>query len=160
MSDLLVIVPSRGRPENVRALRQAWRDTQTAADLIVGLDDDDPRWLDYCGPVTVRSRMRLNAYTNALATENAGQYRFLGSMGDDHRPRTAGWDRLICEALAEMGTGIVYGDDRLQGEALPTACFMTSDIVQMLGYMAPPCLEHMYIDNFWRDFGRAIGRLR
>jgi hypothetical protein len=59
-------------------------------------------------------------------------------MGDDHRPRTKGWDQAYLDALRELGTGIVYGDDLLQGEKLPTQCAMTADIVRALGHMAPP----------------------
>ena len=77
----------------------------------------------------------------------------VGFMGDDHRPRTVGWDKEYLDALRELGTGIVFGDDLYQGDKLPTQCAMTSDIVRALGYMAPPTLTHMYVDNFWRDLG-------
>jgi hypothetical protein len=26
--------------------------------------------------------------------------------------------------------------------------------------MVPPCLIHLYMDNFWRDFGSKIGNLQ
>ena len=32
---------------------------------------------------------------------------------------------------------------------------MTADIVRALGHMAPPALTHLYVDNYWRDLGRA-----
>jgi hypothetical protein len=37
---------------------------------------------------------------------------------------------------------------------------MTSDIVRALGYMAPPALTHLFVDDFWRDLGRAADCLR
>lgn len=37
---------------------------------------------------------------------------------------------------------------------------MTSDIVRTLGWMAPPTLEHLYIDNAWKTLGKGMGRLR
>jgi hypothetical protein len=63
-------------------------------------------------------------------------------------------------ALRELGTGIVYGNDLYQGEALPTAPAMTADIVRTLGFMAPPTLRHLYCDNFWLDLGKAAECLR
>jgi hypothetical protein len=81
-------------------------------------------------------------------------------MGDDHMPRTVGWDAAYLEALRELGTGLVYGNDLLQGSSLPTQVAMTTDIVRALGYMAPPDLTHLYVDNFWRDLGRSAGCLR
>jgi hypothetical protein len=49
--------------------------------------------------------------------------RYLASLGDDHRPRTKGWDRRLIDAIESLGgaPGIAYGDDKLQGAALPTA---------------------------------------
>ena len=84
----------------------------------------------------------------------------IGFMGDDHRPRTVGWDTAYLEALRELGSGIVYGNDLLQGERIPTQVAMTTDIVRELGFMAPPVLKHLYVDNFWRDLGTAAGCLR
>jgi hypothetical protein len=84
----------------------------------------------------------------------------IAKLDDDHRPRTKGWDSQLLDALREMGTGIVYGNDLLQGERLPTAPALTADIVKALGYMGPPTLHHLYVDNFWRDLGSAAGCLR
>jgi hypothetical protein len=100
---------------------------------------------------------------NQLAVEAAAQegVRYIGFMGDDHLPRTASWDGTICEALDELGSaGIVYGNDLFQGPNLPTAVFMHAEIVRTLGYMAPPCLRHMFLDNFWLELGRSAGTIR
>lgn len=84
----------------------------------------------------------------------------IGFMGDDHRPRTEGWDHDILQALDRLGTGIVYGNDLVQGDNLPTAVAMTADIPRTLGYLVPPDLSHMYLDNYWKDLGQRIGRLQ
>jgi hypothetical protein len=81
-------------------------------------------------------------------------------MGDDHHPRTVGWDRMICEALEELGTGIAYGDDLGPSPVAPSAVAVTSDLVTGLGYLIPPTLEHNGADDFWLDLGKAIGRSR
>jgi hypothetical protein len=44
----------------------------------------------------------------------------------------------------------------MQGVNLPTAVFMTSSIVTTLGYMAPPSLYHLFLDNSWKDWGNAL----
>lgn len=84
----------------------------------------------------------------------------IGFQGDDHRPRTKGWDAAYLDALHDLGTGIVYGDDLLQRQNLPTQCAMTADIVRALGYMAPPNLTHLYVDNFWLSLGRSAECIR
>lgn len=166
-ADLLIVVPTRGRPANAAALYRAWQDTTAGcSDLLFAVDDDDPALgayravfadmphaLTYEGP-----RLRLVGTLNAVAVEQAPHYRFLAFMGDDHRPRTSGWDARFVECLSG-GTGIAYGNDLLQGENMPTAVAMTSDIVQALGYFCPPQMQHLCVDLVWGQWGRAIGRL-
>jgi len=167
MGDLVVIVPSRGRPQNIARLRQAWLDTARAAALMVCVDDDDPTLPAYfeladASAYNIAPREGLAGTLNRYARRQAerGLFSHIGFMGDDHLPRTVGWDKLICEALDELGTGIVYGNDLFQGQNLPTAVFLTADIVRALGYMCPPGLKHMYLDNAWLAWGRGIDRIR
>ncbi|HEY9370048.1 hypothetical protein [Streptomyces sp.] len=167
MADLLMLVPSRGRPSAVAELAHAWAATSKgAADLLVVVDDDDPELPRY-RDLGVNLRVHVSSGSrgivpvlNAAAVEAAGRHRMVGFMGDDHRPRTAGWDKRIVDQLNQLKTGIVYGDDLLRGEALPTAVAMTSDIIRALGYMAPPALKHLFVDNVWYDLGHALDRIR
>lgn len=158
---LLLIVPSRKRPQACDELLSAFEETAEDADILFGLDDDDKS--EYSARVLERSsinpRLRMGGTLNLLATQNADKYEFLSFMGDDHRPRTKGWDRMLCEAIGER-PGVSYGDDLLQGANLPTAVTMSAEIVRRIGYMVPPVLVHMYMDNFWRDFGSKIGNLQ
>jgi hypothetical protein len=168
MSKLVVIVPSRGRPSNARRLWNAWRDTDAKAELQVIVDDDDPTRFEYeaesneagVGRLVTIKRKGLVGTLNHIANTVSGAFEHIGFMGDDHLPRTSNWDRHVTDALDEMRTGIAYGNDLHQGSALPTAVFMTSNIVKTLGYMAPPQFKHMYVDNVWRDWGQGISRLR
>lgn len=170
MADLVVVVPSRGRPEAAAALARVFADTCTAdTELLFAVDADDPRRRDYCdalrgapraaGVLEQQSGTMVEALN--LAAMFAAQRSFaVGFLGDDHCPRTLGWDQRYLDALRELGTGVVYGNDLLQGENLPTQAAMTSDIVRELGFMAPPALRHMYVDNFWLTLGRAADCIR
>lgn len=169
MFDLAVIVPSRGRPQNVARLLKACYDTAiTHARIFVEFDADDPLaaayddldilpWADF---TVNESGLRLVGILNETALACATHYDAVGFVGDDVVPRTAGWDAAVLGALTDLGSGIVYCNDLLQGEKLPTAVFMTSDIVRTLGWMAPPTLEHLYVDNAWKLLGEGMGRLR
>lgn len=172
MPDLVVVVPSRGRPEAAQELAESFEQTCTAdTSLLIAVDDDDPLLEDYTTPpprfrqVTVLTQFTktMNEALNRAACflmTPAGSPFAIAFMGDDHRPRTRGWDEQYLAALRELGTGLVYGDDLLQGERLPTQVAMTSDIVRALGYMAPPELNHMYVDNFWVSLGRTADCIR
>lgn len=167
-ADLLIIVPSRGRPHNIAALHDAWSETATgAAELLVAADDDDPDLPGYrevCGDrgieLTVGPRIRMVPTLNKVARDRAPHHFALGFLGDDHRPRTLGWDAHYLAELRTMGTGFVYGNDLLAGERLPTQWAQTSDIVQALGAMVPGPVKHLWADNQVWDLGYAIDRIR
>lgn len=185
--DLLVITPSREREEQLREMLKACLSLSEAdTDIAVANDDDDlydlrrfedvphiARVLWHHGP-----RAGLGTWTNRLAALYTGrydEYRALGgpvaaeprttyrafaSLGDDHFPRTQGWDRLLLQALDAMGgQGIAYGDDMHQRHRLPTAPVISAGIVEALGWMCEPSLRHMYVDNVWRDLGLGAGCL-
>ncbi|MER7734106.1 hypothetical protein ABTX80_24765 [Streptomyces erythrochromogenes] len=170
MDDLLMIVPTRGRPDSVLAIMDCWRQTGATADLLFAVDDDDPMLAGYREHMQnindphirwrIGPRLRMCGTLNAAAVEMAPHYRFLAFMGDDHRPRPGvmPWDERFRICLSG-GPGIVYGNDLLMSERMPTAVAMTSDIVRTLGYMAPDCLVHLCLDLVWLEWGKAIGRI-
>lgn len=169
--DLLVIIPTRGRPQAVPEIMQAWDGTGATADVLFAVDTDDPELAGYKAHAAAYKpdprvrfvfgkRRRLVGTLNQQAVKAASKYRFLGFMGDDHRPRPAAmsWDARIRTCLSG-GPGIVYGNDLLMGEQMPTAVAMTSDIVTTLGYMAPPAFVHLCVDLVWKDWGVGMGRI-
>jgi hypothetical protein len=172
VADLLVIVPTRGRPESLASVVGAWTATGgfDVADLAFVVDADDPAISDYekawdrafppTRMVLAEKWEPLVPKLDAAAQAFAPDYFALGFAGDDHLPRTHGWAKAMLAALYDMGTGVVYGDDLLQGERLCTSWAMTSDIVRALGRMVPAPVEHMYCDNSVMDLGRLAGCLR
>jgi hypothetical protein len=171
MDDLLVIIPTRGRPDSVPAILDSWRRTGATADLLFAVDDDDPMLAGYREHMEALERvgnfrvdwhtgprLRLCGTLNEVAADAAPRYRFLAFLGDDHRPRTQGWDERFRICLSG-GPGVVYGNDLLMGERMPTAVAMTSDIVQTLGYMAPTSLVHLCLDLVWLDWGKGMERI-
>lgn len=173
---LAVVVPSRGRPGNVARLCRAINDTVTndSTMIVFGFDDDDPelrgnkevvqnllgrnsRYSMLVSPP--RARVGMVSVVNTIGMMLAGRnngWGVVGVMGDDHLPRTEGWDETL---LAAAFGGIAYGNDLLQGGNLCTAAFLDARIPRALGYLAPPQLRHLYVDNVWMDWGRGIGHL-
>lgn len=171
MPELAVITPSRGRPELLAAMLEAVYAT-AAGDVrvLVGIDDDDES--DYAGPLLGKEydatvygggRRSLSGWTNHLAEQAlAGPRppRYLASLGDDHRPRTRGWDRTLIEAIEALdGPGFAYGNDLYQGPRLPTAWVASADAVRALGWMTLPACEHMYVDTAVLALGQAADRI-
>lgn len=169
--DLAVIVPSRGRPRQLREMVEAVHATATGTVAVyVLVDDDDPHLGAYLDTIPTGTGLRagprrsLTRWTNEAAADLLAQPqppRYLASLGDDHRPRTHGWDRRLIGAIESLGEapGIAYGNDLLQGPRLPTAWVVSAAIVRTLGWMCLPGCEHMYVDNAVLELGRASGRI-
>jgi hypothetical protein len=159
---MLVIVPTRGRPESMVRQVEAFDRTLATCDVLYAVDDDDPTAMEYLrlsGPLGVKfavgPRLRMVGTLNFHALREAANYDVIGFMGDDHVPRTDFWDARILEPFTDGEPSVVYGNDLLQGSNLATAVFLSARLVAALGYMAPPCLVHLYADDAWMAIGRA-----
>lgn len=178
MRELAIIVPTRGRPENIRKVIGAWDFTNAwdVADLILAVDGDDPEYPAYAAlydehvhpdtneplfSVHVQDRwVPMVHKLNEVAALAAEGYFAVGFAGDDHLPQTIGWAERYLTVLREMGAGMVYGDDGYQGRKLSTEWTVTSDVVRALGRMVPAPVEHMYCDNSMMDLFNGAGALR
>lgn len=162
-----MVVPTRGRPKSARRLADACAGTEAWPVFVV--DEDDPELDGYRKILTPDEGLLiaptgrpgivdpLNWSVSAILEKNSPRY--ISFLGDDHLPRTPGWDVLMLETLGQLGTGICYGNDLLAGERIPTAVFMTADIPRALGYMAPPRLNHLFVDDAWLAWGKGIDRI-
>lgn len=164
MRDIAIMVPSRGRPGNIRRLQEnMFENCRVDTSLHVYVDNDDPRLDEYRELVGVNlvvgEPSRIGPILNRNVMDLVDNYYIVGFMGDDHAPRTPGWDKVFLDHLTEMRTGVVYGNDLFQGHNLATAVCMTSDIIKTLGYFSLPGANHLFLDNFWMAIGRGIDRL-
>lgn len=167
MERILILCPTRARPENVKRLRESLRETATGDtfDFVYLVDTDDPRLVDYLVDGQTKGNYfytdkpkRLGPWLNhAVEIEFTKPYDIVAFLGDDVISRTRGWDKAIREAM--VPNGIVYCNDGWQGERLPTGVFMDARMVEKAGYMVYPELVHLYIDNHWRAWGEALGTL-
>jgi hypothetical protein len=170
---VLMIIPSRGRPQAALDAARSALETRgrTDTEVMIAIDGDSERYgaayLDNAGAPTwelQNATLRFQeehrgmvATLNAEAVRVAKVFTHIGFMGDDHRILTPGWDTELAGSAGPVG--IAYGDDLNMGAKLPTAVVMSSTIIRTLGYMAPPALDHLYVDDFWRELGARLGRL-
>ena len=165
-SDLVVLIPTRGRPDNAIALEQAFVETNTKAKRFYIVDFNDETRSEYSWKLPVESVIMIHNETggmayplNYIARQFIGEFDNFAFMGDDHRPRTANWDEKFVEELY-TGSDIVYGNDLFQGSALPTAVAMSAQIVEHLRGMVPDTQRHLYLDNFWLKLGQDLGKIK
>lgn len=154
---MAMLIPSRNRPEAAtEALQSVLTHAYLETDAFILYDEDQE---DLYGHIELaRSTPKfgsMNACLNHWAVTFAQEYDFIGFMGDDHRVRTANFDALLVDSIGDR-EGIAYGNDLLQGEALPTAVVLSSGIIKALGFMSPPKLKHLFMDNFWLTIGHHL----
>lgn len=166
MTDLLVVIPTRERPERLARTVSAIVETRACDTRVLAcVDEDDPRLGDYRAlgrhgnalTLIVGPRCSLSEWTNVAAryaldgdVDPVGVPEYVASLGDDHVPETAGWDARCVTAIGALGGslgGWAWGPDGFRKDLLPTWWVMSSTIVRRLGYMMLPTCEHMYVDN-------------
>ncbi len=156
---LLVIVPSRGRPDNAQRLLEALERTAPAVDVIFAVDSDDPTLNEY--PASFTQEVEggsMVAALNQVAVANTEKYPYIGFLGDDTLPHDFWYGRILF-ALERHPNAMVYGNDLIHGPGLPTAIFMDSNVIRTLGFMAPPEQKHLFVDNYWKALGEETGNL-
>ena len=165
----LVLCPTRGRHHNAVDLLTSFEETAAleSTQLVCVVDEDDPELDSYLQELPSQN-VEINESIgsmvlalNAAATLHAtiGVYDYIGFVGDDHRFRTKGWDETFEKVLRDSGGGFIYGNDLYQGVNLPTHVVMNASIVLALGWMAPPFLKHLYVDDCWKVMGSSVNRL-
>ncbi|UDL16833.1 glycosyltransferase [Arthrobacter phage Atuin] len=157
---LRIIVPSRGRPQNAHRLLKQIQDTAEGdLNLTFAVDYNDPtlNQYPYAYTSTVQGGSMVQAL-NEVATRNSEYTEYLAFLGDDTFPHE-GWHSKVMTTLEAQKNSIVYGNDLIHGEGLPTSVFMDSNIVRTLGYMAPPNQKQLFVDNYWKALGDALGTL-
>ncbi len=158
---LTIYVPSRGRPDAARALRESFHSTVVTNDveLVFLIDDDDltvekyPRYgSGWNGIIIGQSTGDPTGPLNAAVKESKSD--IVGFMGDDSRFETMGWDRKILDAMKQPV--ICWGDDG-HDRPWPSTVFIDRKITDALGYMVPPTLRRGYFDVVWCDLARLSG---
>lgn len=163
-NDLLVMIPTRGRRAQCERLLASFTETATCADLMFIADGDDDSYegMDWGEAVcaTLDPREYFSGKLNKIAAEMKDLYRVLMWVGNDHVFRTPGWDKLMLDALEDMGgSGWVYPDDKRRSD-VPEIWMCSSDVVTALGWFANPRLDHYYTDNSIAELGKRTGLIR
>src|SRR3990167_9217332 len=167
--DLLVICPTRERPERLQTFMESFNENILlgCTGIIYCVDDNDPQLVEYqkifgsehCYHIGTGRRtitMKMNQVVNDLCPG----YKYYGYLSDDNIIKTQYFDTKMIEAIKDGGGwGMAYGNDLFQGEKLPTHIFASGNLVKALGWLYLPSVRHLYGDNAWKVLGEGIHRL-
>ena len=166
MTDLVVMVPTRGRRAQCERLLGSFRETASpGTDIAVILDPDDEGtydgadWGDALRAV-LAPRGTLADKLNQVAGAMTGTYPALMWCGDDHVFGTPGWDKLMLAALEDMGGhGWIY-PDTVRRRDVPEIWMCSSSVTEALGWFFPPFLAQYYGDNAIGELAKRAGLIR
>lgn len=162
---LLVMCPSRGRPERIKEMLSSYAELRSKfTRLVIVLDEDDPllsRYDTHGYTTEIKPRQDVSKIYNRLVKDYP-KFKYYCAINDDMIFKTKGWDEtLIGEIEKNGGWGIAFGDDKIHSGRLqrPTNTLISGNIVKALGYLYPPELFALLGDVFLEDLGKALGRL-
>lgn len=166
-----ILLPTRGRPANLHRFLEATAMTGVDWHLYLRFDYDDPEvrgyddvleeWPHAMPHITVvhGERVGFGPSLNELAARaDRDGISHVGMFGDDVVPVDHGWDAALVEALGD-DLGVSYGNDGLRDKHspdLPTHYVTQTEVYRRLGYLAPPTIRHLFLDNVARDIGRHL----
>jgi len=164
----VVVLPSRSRPENLSRTLESVLEKTASSDILVAIDEDQQdlytsrlEGVIYdIGPAP--QHIGVNAKLNRLANQLKDEYDYLLWAADDTLIKTNKWDTLLIKAISDIRYGISHPEENTHDQRLLPSngtCFDLR-IVRTLGYLAPPTLKHLYIDNFWKRLGTDLGSIR
>ena len=167
MTDLVVMVPTRGRRALCERLLESFRETASpGTELVLITDPDDQKtyegmdWSPGSVAVLEPRAQSLSELLNKTASALVNDFDVLMQVGDDCVFRTPGWDRLMLAALADLGgSGWVYPDDKRRND-VPEIWMTSADVVKALGWFHSPATGHFYGDNIIGELGKRAGLIR
>lgn len=155
----MLILPSKGRPENLKRFIKAYKSTCATIPIWAILDASDAyRYVDIEFPANWK-RISVPTGTSlggifAKLFEKYPNEPYYGMVADDVVPETSGWDTIM-SGLCQPDK-IVWGWDGIQNEKLPVHPFIGGDLVRKLGWWSAPSLKHWFVDNVWKNLADTL----
>lgn len=161
-----ILVPTRGRPENIKRLYKSVCDTafdSSQIEFVFYVDEDDKTSFDTIKslggiPVLVGPRIILSKMWNECAAIARGD--IMMHCGDDIIFRSQHWDKLVIEKFDESKDKIlfVHGDDGHWGGQFGTHGFIHKNWMDTVGYFVPPYFSSDYNDTWLNEVANIIKR--
>lgn len=159
-----VLIPERGRPQELERLIASLVDTfDENFEIIVQGDDDDETWRPSIGGHRIRLLRKprpptLGEKLNQLAAEAKGS--ILWFVANDMVMATPDWAAKFREAAARLpdGIGVLYPRDPTHPGDYTSFWAITRRMYETVGFFAPPWFPYWFVDTWWNEIGTLLDR--
>lgn len=160
------VLPSRGRPHNIRRLVNAYICTGAMSPVWLRVDEDDKSLGGYLEAVLphnwtleIGQKKPLSGYYNELYEKTS--YDWYGFIADDVVPKTLNWDAKLIDLAGTDGMAVPAGaHGELESKDGTPHFVLGGDLVRETGFLCVPGLDRVYIDTAWADIARKKGVFR
>lgn len=162
----LIVCCTRERPERAKKMLDSIIQTTSGEYSVIFLIDiDDPKLNEYIKllyPMKCNTNIGIRQTTTFLintAFSLHNNFDYYHITNDDFIYKTKDWNKKFIDKLEENKYGVCYGNDLLQKENMPTAPFISGNIVRELGWLQMPTLKHLGGDCVWGAIGKGLNKL-
>jgi hypothetical protein len=160
----ICLIPSYNRPKRLSRFFESYFDTNSEIGGLVLVDACDPACIEYFNLKTPSAWSIYLTGGRSMGDKCREAWRAATLphdavilLNDDHVLRTLEWDKRLMDQL--NGRNFISTSDgwRTNGKStLPAgATAWSGPLLKAVGYIFPKGLNHMFIDNVWRDLGLA-----
>ena len=162
MTSLAVIVPSRGRPQNIKDLIESFESTKATCDLWVVCDEDDPTLAEYFKIISPEHEKIIGTSKNKIDAINRDMdlvdqwWDILINVSDDQVFIQPHFDLDIVNNMDNDTDMFLHFPDGNQGD-LATMSIIGRKYYLRDGYIYHPNYESVYCDNEAQDVAKLRG---
>lgn len=154
-TNLLVMCSSKNRPQKLKEMLKSFYFTKSDGTEIIIYVSQNDKELDNYLPILANEKHIIGEsktmvqVLNYFSCDLFPNIKYYAEINDDHIYRTPNWDKkFIASAESKGGWGWFSG----YTQNLPTAVFVTGNIIRALGYFFPPQFIHTHVDDLLLDY--------
>ena len=149
----MFIVPTYKRPERLKNLIQAYKDTKATAPVFVFVQGNAEI---YCG-IEYPDTWTVEQFESNIGLVGAVNYAFnkypnekwYGSICDDQMPQEDEWDKKLIKAVNDWN--IVTSQDSINKNEsrMSGITIFGGELIRACQFIVPPCTWHLCGDDWW-----------
>lgn len=161
MKPLLIIVPTRNRPKNVKRFTEFYnKNTCGCSQVVLITDSADKNDYEYTGFIVERDDKPTTSpqKLNRMAKKYSDGIKVISYIGEDTTIETKDFDKKILDKMAGIKYCFLTPDDGYNKSLVPVSWFISIDLYKRMGYLAYPKIFHAFTDFIWWDITKLLGK--